>query len=101
MDTPGGRPACDVASGQCFLVVANLHPTKSLRRVGIRLRKTLGGVPRLRYPARAWMHLSSNPIGWLGALAIIVGVPIGIIATLGLTIAAAIAANKRKDKVNG
>ena len=36
-------------------------------------------------------------LGWFGALGIIVGVPIGIIVTLGLAIAAAVAASKRKE----
>ena len=40
---------------------------------------------------------ASRAVGWFGVLPVIILVPVGIVVTLGLTIAAAVEANKRKD----
>ncbi len=64
----------DAASGHCFLVVANLHPTQSLQRVGIRLpantfpvptecveRLTSGGTLRIVSEKPAWLTIDTVP----------------------------------------
>ena len=64
----------DAASGQSFLVVANLHPTQSLQRVRLRLpadtfsthtecteRLTSGGTLRIVSEEPAWLTIDSIP----------------------------------------
>ena len=61
---------CDAASGQRFLVVANLHPTETLRTVRVQLPETPAGTWIERLSPNAAAHIATD-----GTCAVIDAIP--------------------------